>query len=497
MKILLFGRELQVIPRAGRIMCKTGRTVSGFAILILVVIGGASAWLLTGNRPAAPGLETCGYSNQVYDGDASLMQQKPTHFRLMTSRYVEIVQAARGYHCTGRASVAFNGHNYIQSGMFDDPGIAELIPTISSLTGISLAATFDLTVFAVISLGVLVGYAGFWRLYPDERLLWVGIGTFLCLGLAEAMVADVYIFQISPLIAGIPWILYFGLSGKPFALNVSAALLAFCCSWCSLVRSGTTLICMTFIIAVFVGRFRVQKIFLPLLLVILACLPSMIFERRVIARRDAVLASLGETATVVNSHPLWHSIYIGLAFIHNSEVPEYNDAVAMDKAQSIDPMVRYGSAKYEGILRSEVLNLAKRRPMLLIENLAAKAGIVILLGSILLFPSRRFLFAERTLLWVDAAFVLSIGLSAMNAILVIPRPRYLLTFLCLTLLYSSVKICRALSIHRHSIPTAFGRDSAAVRLSAWGEDSSCWGGCCQGKNANGPRPTAGRENGYD
>ena len=327
----------------------------------------------------------------------------------MTSRYVEIVQAARGYHCTGRASVAFNGHNYIQSGMFDDPGIAELIPTISSLTGISFAATFDLTVFAVISFGVLVGYAGFWRLYPDERLLWVGIGTFLCLGLAEAMVADVYIFQISPLIAGIPWILYFGLSGKPFALNVSPALL---CVLLLVVFSGEKRY-YPYLHDIYHCGVRRPLSCSKDLFAAAACHPRVSpihdLERRVIARRDAVLASLGETATVVNSHPLWHSIYIGLAFIHNSEVPEYNDAVAMDKAQSIDPMVRYGSAKYEGILRSEVLNLAKRRPMLLIENLAAKAGIVILLGSILLFPSRRFLFAERTLLWVDAAFVLSIG----------------------------------------------------------------------------------------
>jgi hypothetical protein len=362
----------------------------------------------------------------------------------MTSRYVEIVQAARGHRCTGTASVAFNGHHYIQAGMFDDPGMAELIASISSQMGTSLADTFDFTVFAVISLGILIGYAGFWRLYPEERVRWVGVAVFLCLWLAEAMVADVYIFQISPVVAGIPWILYFGISDKPFALNVSAALLAFFCSWCTLVRSGTTLICMTFLVALFVARWRVQKIFLPLLLILLASLPSIIFERYVIARRDATLVSLGETATAVNSHPLWHSIYIGLGFVRNSAVPAYNDAVAMDKAQSIDPAVKYGSREYEDILRGEVLNLARNRPMLLIENLATKAGIVILLASILLFPSRRFLFAEQKLLWLDVAFVLSIGLSGMNAILVVPRPRYLLTFFCLTLLYSSVKGCRAL-----------------------------------------------------
>jgi len=62
---------------------------------------------------------------------------------------------------------------------------------------------------------------------------------------------------------------------------------------------------------------------------------------------------------------------------------------------------------------------------------------------VLLLPSRKALFAEREALWLDAAFVLSIAMSAMNVIVAVPRPRYLLTFLCLTFLYSSVKVSRA------------------------------------------------------
>ena len=50
----------------------------------------------------------------------------------------------------------------------------------------------------------------------------------------------------------------------------------------------------------------------------------------------------------------------------------------------------------------------------------------------------RFLAANGS---VVAAFVAAIGMSAMNAILVIPHASYLLTFLCLTFLYSSVKLC--------------------------------------------------------
>ena len=260
--------------------------------------------------------------------------------------------------------------------------------------------------------------------------------------------ADVYIFQSSPLIAGIPWVLYFALSRKPFALSVSAALLAFCCSWCSLVRIGTALICLVFLITLFVGRIRVQKVLLPLLFITLACMPSVLTARHLINRRDSLLRSLGERATTVNNHPIWHAVYAGLGFVPNSEVPEFNDSVAMNKVRSIDPTVPYLSPRYEAILRHEILTLAMHKPMLLIENLTAKVAVVTILAGILLFPSRRLLFVDREVLWLDAAFGLSIGLSAMNAILVVPKVPYLLTFLCMTFLYSSVMICRGRFLSR-------------------------------------------------
>jgi hypothetical protein len=423
-------------------------TIAKLAALVLMVLVAATSWGLSYHRPDEPNLHTCGFSNQVHDSDASLMRHRaPTRLRLMTSRYVALLQAARGYNCTGTTTVAFNGYKYVQAGMTDDPGLAQLIPTIALFTGMSLADAFDLTAFLVIFLGILTGYAGFWRLFPDKKVRWVGALVFLCLALAEGEVADVYIFQISPLLAGIPWVLHFALTRKTMALTVSAALLAFSCSWCSLVRTGTTLICMVFLITLFIGRDGVRKACLPLLLIFLACVPSILIERHLIARRDSVLASDGEAASAVSSHPLWHSIYIGLAFIPNSQVPEYNDAVAMDKVRSIDPSAAYTSDKYELILRHEVLNLARHRPMLLIENVAAKAGLMVLLALIVLLPSRRLLFAESEVLWMDAAFVVAMGLSAMNVILVIPRPPYLLTFLCLTFLYSSLKVCRALSLN--------------------------------------------------
>jgi hypothetical protein len=421
------------------------------ALLVIMLLCEGRACCLTGNGSAPPDLQACHYSNQVYENDASLMRKRaPAHFALMASRFVQVGQAVRGRACTGTATVAFNGHKYVQAGLSDDPGLVWLIPTISHWTGMSVADVFDLTAFALISLAVLTGYAGFSRLYPDDQVRWAGAAVFLCLGIAQAKVADVYIFQTAPLIGGIPWVLYFALRHKLFALNASMTLFVFCSSWCSLVRSGTTTICLAFLIPLLAGCYRVRKMLLPVLLIILACLPSIIFKRFQIAHRDAILAGTGETATAVNSHPIWHSIYIGLGFIPNSQVPEYSDAVAIDKVRSIDPTAPYTSAKYELILEREVLKIAKQRPALLIENLAAKTGIVILLAAILLFPAKRLLFAEKEIIWLDTSFVLAITLSAMNAILVIPKPAYLLTFLCLTFLYSFMKLCRRRFLDAHA-----------------------------------------------
>jgi hypothetical protein len=448
-KISVWGERFQVITRFACSIRDTAHTAACLAIPLLM----AAASGLAENRPSAPDLRTCHYSSQVYESDASLMRLRaPTRFTLMTSRYVQIVQAARGKNCTGTATVAFNGHNYIQAGMSDDPGIAQLIPNISSLTGLTLIDTFDLSVLTVIIAGILIGFAGFWQAYPDHRLRWAGAAVFLCLGLGEARVADVYIFQISPLVAGIPWVLHFALNRRAFALNASAVLLAFCCSWCSLVRIGTTPICLLFLITLFIGFHRIHTMFLPLLLVILACLPCLLIERHLIARRDTLLASLGETSTAVNNHPIWHAIYTGLGFIPNSEVRGFDDSNALAKVQSIDPTVPYTSPEYEAILRREVLRLAEQQPMLLIQNLAAKTVIVMVSAAILLFPSRHLLFAERGTLWLDAAFVLAIGLSAMNAILVVPKVPYMLTFLCLTFLYSSMRLCRGWLLSWTKIP---------------------------------------------
>ncbi len=423
-----------------------------FTVVCCVVVGGCPrAYCLAGMAAGADATD-CHRSDQMHDSDKTLMlwSEAPTHFRLMSSRYVEMVQAARGYHCTGTVTVGFDGYHYFQTGAGDDPGTMELIPTLSRLTGRTIAFTYDITTALAIAAGIFIGYAGFWKLYPDRELRWIGVGVFLCFGIAEAAVADEYLFQVSPLLAGIPWLIYFAMGRRLYALTISAVSLAFVCSLCSLARTGTATICMTFLIAMFALRRRVQRPWVPCLLLILALVPSFILKRSLIARRDTALASIGEPAISKQDRMLWHTLYIGLGFIHNSEVAEYSDAVAADKVRSIDPTVAFTTGRYETILRQEVWSIVRRKPWLVIGILGAKVSIVVLLGMILLYPVRRLVFTESALVWLDGAFLLAMGMSAMNAIVAVPRASYLLTFLCLGFLYSAIKLSRALTQSRLS-----------------------------------------------
>lgn len=392
--------------------------------------------------PYSPNIYTCKISDVIYKNDAQLMMHDPpTHIRLMPSRYVEVVQAARGYNCSKTLLVAYNGHYYYRAGIGDDIGITVIVPVISAITGMSLANAFDVFSIFVVTLSSLTGYIGFYYLYPKPFTRWIGIAAFSCLTIVQLIAGDVYLFQSSPLIAGIPWIIYFVTKYNWLWLCISVTLLSFICVWFSLIRINTNILGIGFIAVVLIGRYPFRKALLPLSLVALACIPPISIERYAFSRRNIFLSKSGDNVITEDHHAIWHSIYCGLGFVRNSEVPRFDDQIAIDKVRSIDPSAPYLSIKYEEILRNEVLWIALHKPSILIMNLVAKIGIIGLISLIFLLPVVKYLFQKKVTLWFDGAFALTIVLSAANGILVMPRAKYLLTYFCLIFLYTIMKWC--------------------------------------------------------
>jgi glycosyltransferase involved in cell wall biosynthesis len=371
----------------------------------------------------------------------------------MPSRYIELIEAARGYQCSGIGSIAFDGHTYFQAGQADDFGLAELVAAVSRWTGMTLARSFDATDLGLIVLSILIGFAGFRRLCTTRRAFLAGVGLYALLLAGELVVADVYVFQAAAFVAGIPWLVYFGRSRREGLLLANVVLMAFSCSWLNMVRSGTSALCFAFLVPFAAGRKPIWKGALLLVAAVIACLPAKLATHRMMERRDAFLAISSQPETAVSGHPVWHSIYIGLGFIPNAEVRSYADGVAIAKVASIDASAPFVSPRYEAILEREVFRIAKTHPLILIENLAAKTAILASVALVLLFPVRRAVFSKKSLTWVDLAFGLAILVSSLSGILVIPKPRYLLSFVCLTALYSTLRFIEAFSASRGSSKT--------------------------------------------
>lgn len=77
------------------------------------------------------------------------------------------------------------------------------------------------------------------------------------------------------------------------------------------------------------------------------------------------------------SHPLWHSIYIGLGYIPNRYGIHYLDGYAAAAAQEADPGVRYLSPAYATVLHRQVSKLVERDPGVVAKVEIEKAVVVL------------------------------------------------------------------------------------------------------------------------
>jgi hypothetical protein len=227
---------------------------------------------------------------------------------------------------------------------------------------------------------------------------------FLAVGMT-AIASDAYAFQAFPAIAGIPWLVR--LSHDRKRLVIVWVVLAVAAGLCDLVRfhAGLPYIAMMVVMA-FIHFPKVKAVALTLAITCLYLLPSVWFYR-----------------IYPLKHPDWHSVYIGLGWIPNSEVAAYQDHIGGDKVKSIDPSVVFGSPQYEAILRGELLKITKHKPWIIAGNLLAKTVAILFMLGILLVPVWKHL-------RFDLPFIVAIALGVLPGILVTPNPRYILAGLC-------------------------------------------------------------------
>lgn len=337
----------------------------------------------------------------------------PTLFRLMSTRYEHLLHGA-----VDRC---------------DDPGLYLLVPKVAAWSHLSIAHAYDLTMAVLILAAAIIGACAIHK---------VTLRSALFFGLAVVLTiyfADVYAFQSLPALAGIPWLLRY--SDDPNRLTWVAVALAIFAGLSDVFRShaGLPYLAMTAVL-VFSRMPRIKAAALCILLAVLYLAP-VAYTRRL----------------YWNVHPLWHSVYIGLGWIHNSEVAKYRDEIAFAKVKSIDPSAAPCSPRYEADLRNEVILIAERKPWIIAENLLAKLAFVGAAVGLILLPVRR---------W-NPAFAVAIALGALPGILVTPNPAYVLGALCCACLYAGSTPCPQRVGSAHS-PSLTRRLQAPVRSESHG-----------------------------
>ena len=355
---------------------------------------------------------------------SKLPEVAPTRIRIMNARYKDLSDALVGYQKTGIALVAFNGKAFGPAGALDDPGSYYLIPKISVLLKVPLKLTIDLFYFSLIMLTVVIGTVGFWASLNTKLGKWLALAWVVAVVASAYHAGDVYILSAFTPLTVVPWLMY-SVERRSLGWFLPAFLfvegLIIGLAHTVRAHSGTALLIFTLCILLFhVAAPKTHKALLVTALLVGLLVPQL-YLRVLVAERDAFLASVCPSCPKFPArHPFWHSTYIGFGFLTNEYVPSYTDAVAYARVQTIAPGTVFGSAKYEHILRQEVLAFIRHHPGLVVTTLAAKAGVILLVflavANIGLLAAVRY----RKPWPIELGFWSSIAFSSLPGLLVVP-----------------------------------------------------------------------------
>lgn len=368
---------------------------------------------------------------------SAIDQPVPTHIRLMGFRYVRLQQTVDGFTHTGRTMVSLDDDGVLSPAECgDDPGLYRAVPALVRASGMTVASASDI-VLAVCLLLPLV-YAGFlfrsdqqWQ--RKRRPLYAGLILVFVLGF---LIGDLYLVSASVAVLGVAvgtrmtdvrsWWTF-------VHLLVFGALAAIANSFRA--HSGTA--GLLFVAAsIFLASATTRRKAVMLAVMLTGLLAVMTSLHVSLHQRDRFLEESRGGAVVVNGHPFWHTIYVGLGYVNNPQVPALRDSVAVEQVRQVDPSVPYYSGQYERILRSAVFDIALQHPMVILANVIAKSGTIIMIAAVILLLRRRSISA----LWTKASFpwLIAAGFSALAGVLAYPAPRYLAGMLSFLVMYRAV-----------------------------------------------------------
>lgn len=369
---------------------------------------------------------------------------------VMSSRGQGLVRALAGLERTGVPLVGLDGSTYYPAGITDDPGLYAVVPLLARALGGSIELAASVFLFGVVGLGALLGLGGCWWLFRSwgarlVSLVALGLLTYV----TTQLIRDVYVIAPALTMAVVPGFLALAMRRRWWMSLVIAGLLAgLAIGVGNTIRShaGTAIALFLLVVIVWylpVSRTRRTLVAGSLLAGIL--LAGLLFGQMIRAR-DAYLArTVPGYERTEPGHPVWHSVYLGFGYLDNPLGIRYLDAVAAARVAEVDPAAGYVSARYEAILRDEVIRLVRTQGRFVLETIAAKMGVLFLyylpvfanLGLVAALLVKK----PRA---IDGAFAVALGFASLPGILVMPSLPYVSGFMAMATMFAIVSLGHAL-----------------------------------------------------
>jgi len=266
---------------------------------------------------------------------------------------------------------------------------------------------------------------------------------FLLLTILELIGGDVYVMNAALAAACVPWILYFALGKKlRSGALITFVLVGLTSQLANFVRAHAGTALVIFALVALAGLYQMTPSARLLLaaLLLAGSVGVHMFCRELYVQRNAFLGPREAGYDLEQAHVFWHAVYLGLGYIHNSEVPAYRDEVAFEKVRLLQPSAVYPSQEYERVLKKETLELARRRPFLILENLLVKLAVVLSYCACAANVGLYAAILSRKPIWFELAFLGAAGFGALFGLLVVPNPKYLLGLITFAALYGMYSI---------------------------------------------------------
>lgn len=321
-------------------------------------------------------------------------------------------------------------------GYSDDQGIYVVVPVLSHWLGASdpvavlrwlwiTAWALTLAISAVL-FGALFGSRWAALLAPPTLLVCI-----LSFGFG-----DIYWVAAWVVVTFMPLLIML-LRSRPRLLWLALALISLVAGVVTAIRSdaGLPVALAAAAVAVMAGGRWPARLAIVAVIALLYVAPNSIVLAAIRSHRDDRIG-VDLSAQAPTSHPLWHSLYIGLGYTANRYGIHYEDGYAAAAAQEVDPGVLYLSPAYANALHKQVDALVEHDPGFVAKAEAQKSVVefshtgryLVLLA--LLLPAALTARGRARLRWRELAlFAPALLIGALPAIVAIPLRDYELTLL--------------------------------------------------------------------